>query len=30
LAEIENAEVSSKRKTFFEKIKELFHTEENT
>jgi len=29
LAEIENADVSPKRKTFFERIKDLFHTEEN-
>ena len=29
LAEIENSEVSPKRKTFFEKIKDLFHAEEN-
>jgi molecular chaperone DnaJ len=28
LAEIENAEVSPKRKTFFDKIKDLFHAEE--
>ena len=29
LAEIENTEVSPKRKSFFEKIKDLFHAEEN-
>ena len=29
LAEIENTQVSSKRKSFFEKIKDLFHTEED-
>jgi molecular chaperone DnaJ len=29
LADIENADVSSKRKSFFDKIKELFHTEES-
>ena len=29
LAEIEKSEVSPKRKTFFEKIKDLFHAEEN-
>ena len=29
LAEIENTEVSPKRKSFFEKIKNLFHAEEN-
>jgi molecular chaperone DnaJ len=29
LAEIENSEVSPKRKTFFEKIKDLFHAEES-
>lgn len=28
LAEIENADVSPKRKSFFEKIKNLFHVEE--
>ncbi len=30
LAEIENSEVSPKRKSFFEKIKELFHAEETS
>jgi molecular chaperone DnaJ len=30
LAEIEKSEVSPKRKTFFEKIKDLFHAEEST
>ncbi len=30
LAEIENSEVSPKRKTFFDKIKDLFHAEEST
>jgi molecular chaperone DnaJ len=30
LAEIENSEVSPKRKTFFDKIKDLFHAEETT
>ena len=29
LAEIENSEVSPKRKTFFEKIKDMFHAEDN-
>jgi len=29
LADIENADVSPKRKSFFDKIKELFHTEES-
>jgi len=29
LAEIENAHVSPKRKTFFNKIKDLFHAEES-
>ena len=29
LAEIENTQVSPKRKSFFEKIKEYFHAEES-
>ncbi len=30
LAEIEKSDVSPKRKTFFEKIKDMFHAEEST